>query len=437
MKIDRIRLQNFHCFEDREFSFGSRFNLIIGDNATGKTTLLDALSVGLGSLFLGFPEPAAPRNFTSDEVRLATYHHGDTWTVEPQFPTQVDCSGEVDGHPGTWHRALNSKDGRTTRQEAEWIRAEASRLSEAVKQGRPAILPVVSYYGTGRLWVQLRQTKTKARQVDTLKPDTRFVGYLDCLNPASDVKRLLEWFKTQEMSALQRSTTSQTLEAARRAILSCVPGSSFVEFDVSRDQLMIRFAEKTLPFSFLSDGYRNMVAMAADIAIRCASLNPHLQEKSSEETPGVVLIDEIDLHLHPRWQRRVVDDLLRTFPKIQFFGTTHSPFVIQSLPPIEGVQLLNLDDEHAEEFAHKSVEDISEEIQGVELPQRSKRFQDMMHAAERYFALLGQSPPASEEERLRLKTELDQLSMPFSDDPAYQAFLKVQRTAAGMNGEAD
>jgi predicted ATP-binding protein involved in virulence len=149
----------------------------------------------------------------------------------------------------------------------------------------------------------------------------------------------------------------------------------------------------------------------------------------------VVLIDEIDLHLHPRWQRRVVDDLLRTFPKIQFFGTTHSPFVIQSLPPIEGVQLLNLDDEHAEEFANKSVEDISEEIQGIELPQRSKRFQDMMRAAEEYYAILGKAEEATSAERDAMKEQLDVLSMPYSDDPAYQAFLRMQRISAGLDGE--
>ena len=104
MKIHRIRLKNFHCFEDREFSFGSRFNLIIGDNATGKTTLLDALSVGLGFLFMGFPEPADPRNLISDDVRLATFHHGDSWTVERQYPTQIECFAELDGHSGSWRR---------------------------------------------------------------------------------------------------------------------------------------------------------------------------------------------------------------------------------------------------------------------------------------------------------------------------------------------
>src|SRR5271166_2900690 len=430
MRISKIRLKNFKYFANQEFSFGSRFNLIIGDNGTGKTTLLDGLAVGVGSLFLGFPEPASARNILRDEARLAFYHHGDVWTAEPLYPIRITCTGEVAGRHGEWSRGVYKPGARTTRYEAAWLREEGVQFTEQVRMGEPAVLPVISYYGTGRLWMQLQH-----REIETLTPDSRFVGYLDCLNPASDVKRLLEWFKTQEISALQQGTLNSTLEAARQAILSCIPGGSHVGFDVSRDEMMIRFAESSLPFSFLSDGYRNMVAMVADIAIRCATLNPHLQEKSSEETPGVVLIDEIDLHLHPRWQRRVVDDLLRTFPKIQFFGTTHSPFVIQSLPPIEGVQLLNLDDEHAEEFANKSVEDISEEIQGIELPQRSKRFKDMMKAAEEYFAILGKAEQATPAERDAMKERLDALSMPYSDDPAYQAFLKMQRTSAGLDGE--
>jgi predicted ATP-binding protein involved in virulence len=279
----------------------------------------------------------------------------------------------------------------------------------------------------------LRQTKD--RKIDTLKPDTRFAGYRDCLNPASDVKRLLEWFKTQELSALQRGNQSATLEAARKAILSCVPDASQVEFDIARDDLMLRFADKSLPFAYLSDGYRSMVALATDIAIRCATLNPHFKDMSLHETPGVVLIDELDLHLHPRWQRRLIDDLLRTFPRIQFVGTTHSPFIIQSLLPIDGVQLLNLDNEQADDFSNKSVEDISEEIQGVELPQRSKRFKDMMEAAERYFAILENAKNANPVEREQMKRRLEALSMPYSDEPAYQAFLKMQRASSSIDLE--
>ena len=157
MKINQIRLKNFHCFEDREFSFGSRFNLIIGDNATGKTTLLDALSVGLGSLLLGFPEACVsatdspPTKSGSQPITMAI-----PGPSNPSTPRKSLVLGNSWPSPVTWRRALTSKDGRTTRQDADRFRAEASRLSDAVKRGEPVNLPVVSYYGTGRLWVQSR-----------------------------------------------------------------------------------------------------------------------------------------------------------------------------------------------------------------------------------------------------------------------------------------
>ena len=179
--------------------------------------------------------------------------------------------------------------------------------------------------------------------------------------------------------------------------------------------------------------------MVADIAVRCATLNPHLQDNAAEETPGIVLIDEADLHLHPNWQRRVIGDLLKAFPKIQFVGTTHSPFVIQSLPPGDGMKLINLDNPDANEFVNKSVEDITEGVQGVDIPQRSKRWMDMMEAAKRYFALLQQSnhDDADKETIQRLRNELNELSLPFSDDPAFQALLQSEREASGIDKEVE
>jgi predicted ATP-binding protein involved in virulence len=432
LRISKLRLKNFKYFTNKEFSFGSRFNLIIGDNGTGKTTLLDGLAVGVGSLFLRFPEPASARNILRDEASLAFYRHGDVWTAEPLYPIRITCTGEVAGRHGEWSRGVYKPGGRTTRYEAAWLSELGVQFTEQVRMGEPVVLPVISSYGTGRLWMQLRQ-----REIETLKPDSRFMGYLDCLNPASDVKRLLAWFKTQEIAALQRGVPGSTLEAAREAILGCIAEARHVVFDVARDELMIHFDNHSLPFRYLSDGYRNMVAMAADIAVRCATLNPQLGKDAARDTPGIVLIDEVDLHLHPRWQRRVVDDLLRSFPKVQFFGTTHSPFIIQSLRPIQGVSLLNLDNPQAEDFTNKSVEDITEEVQGVPLPQRSKRFKDMMQAAEEYFAILGKAADVPPQEREQLKTRLDQLSMPYSDDPAYQAFLRMQRTASGIDGNGE
>jgi predicted ATP-binding protein involved in virulence len=81
----------------------------------------------------------------------------------------------------------------------------------------------------------------------------------------------------------------------------------------------------------MSDGARSVISMAADIAYRMARLNPDLGDEVTTKTPGVVLIDEVDMHLHPSWQQTVVQDLTTAFPKVQFILTTHSPQVLTSI----------------------------------------------------------------------------------------------------------
>jgi predicted ATP-binding protein involved in virulence len=82
----------------------------------------------------------------------------------------------------------------------------------------------------------------------------------------------------------------------------------------------------------LSDGIRSVLAMVGDIAYRCIKLNPHLGLNAAKETQGVIMIDEVDMHLHPAWQQTVLVDLIKAFPKIQFIVTTHSPQVISTVP---------------------------------------------------------------------------------------------------------
>lgn len=79
--------------------------------------------------------------------------------------------------------------------------------------------------------------------------------------------------------------------------------------------------------------------MAADIAYRMARLNPDLGENVALQTPGVVLIDEVDMHLHPSWQQTVINDLTGAFPLVQFIVTTHSPQLLTSVPP-ESIRIL-------------------------------------------------------------------------------------------------
>ena len=193
--------------------------------------------------------------------------------------------------------------------------------------------------------------------------------------------------------------------------------------------IVLEFKGGRFPFRTLSDGQRNMAATVADMAMRCSQLNPQLDDRARTETAGVVLIDEIDLHLHPRWQRGVVRDLIETFPRLQFIATSHSPFIVQSVSD-GGVINLDSDDHTPETPPDQSIEDVAESIMGVEQPQRSRRYREMMDAAEQYYRVIENAARETDPEMVQaLRDQLDLLEEPLGDNPAYVAFLRLQRAA--------
>lgn len=433
MRIDRIELKNFRGFESSTFEFSPAFNVLIGDNGAGKTAILDALAIGAGAIFLGL-EGASPPGIHRDDVRRITYNLGEVPTLEEAYPAVVTCSGVVQGESITWTRTLDGKNKHTTHGGASELARIANNWEAEVRSGMARTLPLVSYYGTGRLWLQrrARRTTSSADGARVMRPGSRFRGYNGCLDPSSDHKGFVSWFKTMELIQLQTGQKSGTLEAVKDAIGRCLRGWSQVLYDFRLGTLVARNKKMQLPFEMLSDGVRNVLAMVGDIAYRTATLNPHLRERAPSKTPGIVLIDELDLHLHPLWQREVVDDLRRVFPALQFVATTHSPFIIQSLRQHE---LINLDDRSRETLPSRSIEDIAEAVMGVEIPQRSHRHQEMMEAARAYYEALEGAKKARGARLKALKRKLDELSAPFSDDVAYHAFLAMQRHAAKLPGD--
>lgn len=433
MRIERLTLNNFRSFESRTFELSPSFNVLIGDNGAGKTAVLDALAIGAGAIFLGL-DGATPPGIHADDVRRVTHGLGEVPTLEQLYPVKVTCQGTVAERRVKWTRTLEGPKKHTTHGGASSLARLAAQWGTQVRAGMPITLPLLSYYGTGRLWLQRRARRSTSDGTRVLKPGSRLRGYNGCLDPTSDHKGLVSWFKTMELIQLQNSLKLGTLEAVKRAIRQCLRGWDEVLYDVRLGAMVARNQSAQLPFDMLSDGVRNILAMVGDIAYRAATLNPHLNEEAPSKTPGVVLIDELDLHLHPIWQREVVDDLREVFPAMQFVATTHSPFIIQSLRAHE---LINLDDRDKEALPSRSIEDITEAVMGVNLPQRSSRHQRMLEAARKYYAALEEAKGAGGPQLAALKQELDRLSAPFSDDVAYHAFLEMKRRAAHLPGDEE
>ncbi len=190
---------------------------------------------------------------------------------------------------------------------------------------------MLAYYSTGRLWLKPKE--------DEVKPIAKgatlsvFAGYRDCFTARTSETEMNEWFFREFAAANAGQVGDAVLKAVKQAVLNCVPDAIGLAFDFLRKELVLEFSDdRRISFDALSDGQRTLAALSGDIARRAITLNPHLQEKCAVKTRGVVLIDELDLHLHPSWQRRVVADLKRTFPEIQFFATTHSPQIIGETP---------------------------------------------------------------------------------------------------------
>lgn len=437
MKINQIELNNFRKYTSAQFNFNSQFNILIGNNASGKTTILDAMAMLLATYFQGSGIMTGGGILRKSDARyIVTEKEGQIF-LEPQSEVWIKATASLYGTNNTieWIRELGDRGGK-----AKEIIACGNESRKTIQEGKDTDLPILLYYGAGRLWALHRDVKNG-------KPGSQLDAYRYCLDPKSDQNSFHKWFKRLTISELQNKKNIPALHAVRAAVMQCIPGAVNFIFDINADTILIELKkEGVVRFNDLSDGFRNMVAMIADITHRCAKLNPHLGENVAKQTRGIIMIDELDLHLHPKWQRRVIPDLRTAFPEIQFITTTHSPFIIQSAYEGEIIDLDNIplpntvvitDSSAAapgpsETHVGKSIEDIVETIMGIPIPQRSERYQDMYHAAQKYYTILKEGENATEDEKEKLKNDLDILAAPFSDNIAYHAFLDMERTFSGL-----
>ena len=388
MELKRITVKNFRCFENLTLDLHPELTVLIAPNGMGKTALLDAVRIAVWPFVEAFDlgtQTGKSATIQSEDVRLfqnaekdmeaavpsaiTAYgswredKQGISWTqvrdsLKPDFessyaygPTSEDLTDSKEGSPlgmkiideyYAWEsgpKALNDF-GKELQKE---IRREDRRS--------PLDLPAIVYLGTGRFCRQ----DTHSSDASLRKPDremfSRTWGYRDCISLLPGYRQFEDWYSwvwhsywEEHIRRYQKkgspSDKEQRFQNIIRGVQAAVnelvekeTGWRDIEYSVglSNQTLLSHPEHGDLPFGSLSDGLRNAVAMAADLAFRCSRLNPHHGAEAALKTEGIAMIDEVDLFLHPAWQQTIIGSLRRAFPKIQFIVTTHSPQVLSTV----------------------------------------------------------------------------------------------------------
>lgn len=370
MKVNSMDLANFRCFKETRIEFNKHFNVLVGNNGAGKSTILDALAIGIGSFLSGF-SGVKGSSIHIDDATYKTTTIGSRIDWNPQFPVEIIINGEIFSEKMQWKRSLNGLGRRTTYGDAKNIMSVASRLQEEIQHGElETILPIIAYYGTGRLWMQKKQKRIVSSKSTKWN---RLDGYQDCLDVASNEKLMMNWFMAMTYIQIQENETVPELKAVKNAMESCYKNSNpniekvNIYYSVKNSEMEIAVYNSqhkvdVLPLKSLSDGIRSTISMVGDIAYRMAVLNPQLLNNVLT-TPGIIMVDEIDMHLHPEWQKKIIHDLITIFPKVQFFFTTHSPSVLAN---VESKHIQILEDYHIYSPSNntygRNVDDILREV---------------------------------------------------------------------------
>ncbi len=412
MRVDRLKLKNFRCYSELNIDFDSKLTVIVGENGRGKTAIFDALSIALEPYLHTFHVQG--RNIVQKDVRRVPVYAEDGIHIarmENKYPVAIQLEGCALNKKMSCTRILQ-QDG-TRIDEAEDLLSNGERLCAEMKQHHATLLPAFAYYGTSRIWVDSNLMNTYDNSLDD-----RNTGYEECLEPSSSYNTFGKWYRSVmqslENDKLPDNDNKQTCllvrDAVQQAIDACLASTGLHDlyYNFKLDAFVVSHPDTgEMIVDDLSDGFRSILSMVADLAYRMVRLNPFLGRRAILDTPGIVLIDEIDMHLHPSWQQTVLLDLQKAFPKVQFIVTTHSPQVLGSVPP-DSIRVLEWEKEFVGvrrvNFSLGATSyQILQDIQNVQ--PRSEKLPIVQHL-KRYLELVSEDKWDSEEAKT-LRKQLD------------------------------
>jgi len=339
MRINTLELTNVRGFTHAKLEFQPGFNLIVGINGVGKTTVLETLRVVLSHILTEIKSPIITREyFKKSDININT----DQLHVNTSFTIDKNTYDFIYSKSAKDYTTIKIEQKKRTNKSDPHFKEEGIALEDIidfkpdVKRSRKN--PLLGLFFSTRRSLMVNQT---SKAVKSSIPYA--AAYVDALseNRAFNIKMFAEWFKVRK--ELTKTTPEQikVIKLIEQTVYTFLPGFSdldLIEDEISKElTFCITKANKVLNFTQLSDGERGILALVFDIARRLIIANMHIENPLEGE--AVILIDELDLHLHPRWQRTIVSDLQRTFPNCEFIATTHSPQIISSVLP-ENIQII-------------------------------------------------------------------------------------------------
>jgi predicted ATP-binding protein involved in virulence len=479
MHLSQLHLTQVRQFERETVSFNPGFNLLIGENGAGKTTLLRAIWAVLGT------QKGRTPIILDDDIRfLGNELHIETEVVAPQ-PNNLYVSRleKKLGKRAKRNSFSDTYDSRLPPLVLYYSSTEASCSSFAHRKSRKFYLG-----GTSNITEKEEELyQAERRRIINPNLTERFGSsrsvrdfVIRILSQFSDKFRDFSW-RFEPYDFRIRPPYSNKLPLIRRKLIGAISkyfqespnlqlgsidqthiiinsqghliGESkttpmippFRELlksvDIDSDtvskledctvevklapRIQIRSQSGTLFLNQLSDGEQRLFSLFVDIA---RQLEVQSMERNIDTSFAIILIDEIDVHLHPKWQRMVVPLLKDLFPACQFIATTHSPFVIQALGTGKLVQLG--DGASDLDPSGESIEDIAEDIQGIEMSKRSYRDERLAKATENYYRLLNSGTNQRAKEFLEAENEFRDAGQGFSTQPGLEAVLKFEAMAA-------
>lgn len=415
MKLKSIDIDNFKCFEQLHIDFHPQMNILMGVNGTGKTTIQEALRVAIGTLYIGldkYEDKIVMPGIVSDDIRL---QH-----LEPQLPTSVETTAEIDDfslNDGSiadikWKRTVETLGGKTLYREAKEMQIKSKAMQKMVRNGAQRNIPLLAYFSTDRYKKERRDTN--------IEPNgSRLRGYFNALDATTNIKFFLNLFYTETLDELQNGKPSELLRAVTQTVSKCVNCKS-LKFSIKNNSLLLeQHSGEPIPFHLLSDGVRCILAMVMEIAFRCYLLNPHLGENASKLTKGVVLIDEIDLHLHPSWQLHVLNDLRKAFPNLQFIVSTHAPLIVSKLT---NCRIFSISNGEVFDFPNQLGRDANYILQQMNVRYEDSENQELL---DEYFKEIEQGRGRTEKNLLLRKRLNDLLGLEHAELKRADLFLSL------------